>query len=252
MSDMQRVRVALVSIAGLSWLYLVYMAWAMMHMDQPAAQWLMPAMMNWDVDDLLLVWVMWAVMMVAMMLPSALPMVQMVARIAREQDATTGRSSVPVFVGGYLAVWTGFSVAATLAQWGLLELRLLTPMMTSANAWFSGVLLIGAGLYQFTPSKELCLNKCRTPLGFLLGEWRPGAGGAFTMGLLHGAYCVGCCALLMVLLFVLGVMNLTWIAVLTLIVVVEKLVPVERLWPSRLLGGVLVVWGGCLFWIALG
>jgi len=248
-SDVQRIRIGLASLVGAGWLYLVYMAWAMMHMDRPAAQWLMPAMMNWDGADLLLVWIMWAIMMAAMMLPSALPMVQMMARVARQQEAT-GLSPVPAFVGGYLTLWAGFSVAATLAQWGLLELRLVTPMMASASPWFSGVLLIGAGLYQFTPYKALCLNKCRTPLGFLLGEWRPGAGGAYTMGLLHGAYCVGCCAMLMLLLFVLGVMNLTWIAVLTLIVVVEKLVPPDRLWPSRLIGGALTAWGGYLLWVA--
>jgi len=250
-SDLQRVRIALATLAGAGWLYLVYMAWAMMHMDRPAAQWLMPAMVNWDAGDLLLVWVMWAIMMMAMMLPSALPMVQMMARIARQQETTGATTSVTAFTGGYLTVWAGFSVAATLAQWGLLELRLVTPMMASASHGFSGGLLIAAGLYQFTPYKELCLNKCRTPLGFLLGEWRPGAAGAFAMGLLHGAYCVGCCALLMVLLFVLGVMNLTWILVLTLIVVMEKLVPADRLWPSRLLGGLLIVWGGYLLMVAL-
>ncbi|MEJ2453105.1 MAG: DUF2182 domain-containing protein [Candidatus Thiodiazotropha sp.] len=246
MEGILRVRLGLAALAGLGWLYLVYMAWGMMHMDLPAAQWLMPAMMNWGSGDLVLVWLMWAVMMVAMMLPSALPMVQMYARVANNQAAQDGGSLLSAFVGGYLLVWAGFSLAVTLAQWGLLELRLVTPMMESASQWLSGLLLLGAGVYQFTSFKQLCLNKCRTPLGFLLGEWRPGTRGAFLMGLHHGAYCVGCCAMLMLLLFVLGVMNLIWIAVLTLVVLVEKVLPAEQEWPSRLLGIGLIAWGGFL------
>ena len=246
MSGILRVRLGLAAAAGMGWLYLVYMAWAMLHMDAPSAQWLMPAMMNWSAADLVLVWLMWAVMMAAMMLPSALPMVQMYARVANTPAVAGGESLVSAFVGGYLTVWAGFSVAATLAQWGLLELRLVTPMMESASQGLSGLLLLGAGVYQFTAFKRLCLNKCRTPLGFLLSEWRPGARGAFLMGWHHGAYCVGCCALLMLLLFVIGVMNLTWIAVLTLVVLVEKSLPPEWEWPSRLLGAGLILWGGYL------
>jgi predicted metal-binding membrane protein len=157
-----------------------------------------------------------------------------------------GGALVSAFVGGYLAVWAGFSLAVTLAQWGLLELRLVTPMMESASRGLSGLLLLGAGVYQFTAFKRLCLNNCRTPLGFLLAEWRPGTRGGFLMGLHHGAYCVGCCAMLMLLLFVLGVMNLVWIAVLTLVVLMEKVLPAEQDWPSRLLGVGLIVWGGYL------
>jgi predicted metal-binding membrane protein len=241
-----QVRIGLAAIAGLGWLYLFYMAWGMANMEQPAAQWLMPAMMHWDGGDLLLVWLMWALMMAAMMLPSALPMVQMFARMASGQSPRANVMLSSVFVSGYLAVWSGFSIAVTLAQWGLLELRLVTAMMVSASSWLSGLLLLGAGIYQFTPFKELCLNKCRTPLGFLMSEWRPGMRGAFLMGLSHGAYCVGCCAMLMLLLFVLGVMNLTWIAVLTLVVLVEKTLPAESVWPSRLLGALLIAWGGYL------
>ncbi len=142
-----------------------------------------------------------------------------------------------------MAVWTIFSGLATLAQWGLLELRLVTPMMESASRWLSGALLLGAGLFQFTPIKNACLNKCRSPLGFLLAEWRPGVRGALVMGIRHGANCAGCCATLMLLLFVLGVMNLAWIAVLTLIVLAEKWLPADSHWPSRLLGAGLIVWG---------
>jgi predicted metal-binding membrane protein len=238
-----RVRLGLAAVAGLGWLYLVYMAWSMMHMDASVAKWLMPAMMNWSAGDLVLVWLMWAIMMMAMMLPSALPMVQMYRCVANKHAAQGGGSLISTFIGGYLTAWAGFSVAATLVQWGLLELRLVTPMMESASPWLSGILLLGAGAYQFSPFKDLCLNKCRTPLSFLLSAWRPGTHGAFLMGLHNGAYCFGCCAMLMLLLFVFGVMNLIWVAVLTLVVLVEKILPAEQLWPSRLLGIGLMVWG---------
>jgi predicted metal-binding membrane protein len=243
-SEASQVRFGLGAVAGASWLYLIYMAWGMANMDQPAAQLFMPAMMHWGAADLVLVFLMWAIMMAAMMLPSAAPMVRVFARSAEAQsDHTTGLLT-SAFVGGYLAVWTAFSAGVTLAQWGLLELRLVTPMMASASGWLSGALLLAAGAFQFTSLKDSCLTKCRTPLGFLMTEWRPGVRGAFVMGLRHGAYCTGCCAMLMLLLFVLGVMNLAWIIVLTLIVLVEKLMPTESLWPSRLLGAGLIAWGG--------
>lgn len=116
--------------------------------------------------------------------------------------------------------------------------------MESASTWLSGSLLLAAGVFQFTSFKDACLNKCRTPMAFLMTEWRPGVRGAFVMGLRHGAYCTGCCVMLMLLLFVLGVMNRAWITVLTLFVLSEKLLPAQRVWPSRALGGGLIVWGG--------
>jgi predicted metal-binding membrane protein len=242
----------LIAVAGASWLYLVYMAWGMEHMDEPAAQFLMPAMMHWGASDLLLVFLMWAIMMAAMMLPSATPMISMFTRSTQAQARHSKGRLTTAFVGGYLAVWSGFSALVTVAQWGLLELRLVTPMMESASIWLSGGLLLAAGAFQFTSLKDNCLNKCRTPLGFLMTEWRPGLRGAFVMGLRHGAYCTGCCAMLMLLLFVLGVMNLLWIFVLTLIVLGEKLLPAERVWPSRALGAALAVWGGYLLLAAPG
>jgi predicted metal-binding membrane protein len=124
--------------------------------------------------------------------------------------------------------------------------------MESASAWLSGALLLAAGVFQFTELKNSCLNKCRTPMGFLMTEWRPGVRGAFVMGLRHGAYCTGCCAMLMLLLFVLGVMNLAWIIVLTLVVLAEKLLPAENVWPSRVLGAGLIAWGGYVLLIGQG
>ena len=243
-SESSGVPLAVVTVAAVSWLYLVYMAWGMAHMHVPAAQLFMPAMTHWGAVDLVLVFVMWAIMMVAMMLPSATPMVRTFARSAEGRSANSVTSLTSAFVGGYLAVWTLFSAVITLAQWGLLELRLVTPMMESASSWLSGGLLLAAGVFQFTELKHSCLNKCRTPLGFLMTEWRPGVTGAFVMGVRHGAYCTGCCAMLMLLLFVLGVMNLLWIMALTLVVLAEKLLPAESVWPSRVLGGGLIAWGG--------
>lgn len=241
-----QVRGGVLALAGASWLYLVYMAWAMLNMGHPAAALLMPAMTHWGAADLALVFLMWAIMMTAMMLPSAAPMIRMFARSAGAQSGQASGRLTSAFVGGYLAVWTAFSAVVTLAQWGLLELRLMTPMMVSASGWLSGGLLLAAGAFQFTSFKNACLKKCRTPLGFLMTEWRPGFRGAFVMGVRHGAYCAGCCAMLMLLLFVLGVMNLLWIIVLTLIVLAEKLFPPEAAWPSRVLGAGLIVWGAYL------
>jgi predicted metal-binding membrane protein len=243
-------RLGLTLVAGASWLYLVYMVWGMANMDVPAAQWLMPAMTHWRAADLGLVFLMWSIMMVAMMLPSAAPMVRIFARGAEAQTGYSTGLLTNAFVAGYLAVWTAFSALITLAQWGLLELRLVTPTMESASGWLSGILLVAAGVFQFSPFKHACLNKCRTPLGFLLAEWRPGPGGAFIMGLRRGTYCAGCCAMLMLLLFVLGVMNLVWILALTLTVLGEKLLPPEVLWPSRALGIGLIAWGGYLLFVA--
>lgn len=239
-----QVQIALSLIASAAWLYLAYMAWGMAHMDYAAAQLLMPAMTHWTAADLALVFVMWAIMMTAMMLPSAVPMVRTFSRSAGAQARQPPGLLTGAFVVGYLAVWTGFSALVTFAQWGLLELRLITPMMESASRWLSGALLMGAGAFQFTRFKNACLNKCRSPLGFILAEWRSGVRGAFVMGLRHGAYCAGCCAMLMLLLFVLGVMNLAWIAVLTLVVLVEKWMPAQSAWPSRVLGVGLIFWGG--------
>lgn len=237
---------ALLLIIGAAWLYLAYMAWGMANMDQAASLMLMPAMQHWTALDLALVFIMWMVMMAGMMLPSAIPMV----RIFDRCRGVRGAPHTGLFVSGYLAVWSGFSLLATLAQWGLLELRLVTPMMQSASYWFSGGLLIGAGLFQFTRFKDRCLTHCRSPLGFMISEWRPGASGAFLMGVRHGLFCAGCCAMLMLLLFVLGVMNLIWILVLTLIVLTEKLPVFERFPTTRILGAGLILWGGIVLAIA--
>jgi predicted metal-binding membrane protein len=244
--DRAIVVVGAVAITLLGWAYLFYQGWAMQHMDLVAMA--MPSTGAWGLMDLLVVFVMWAVMMVAMMVPSAIPMLLTFATVARGRRAQ-GMAFVPVWVllGGYLVSWTAFSLAATLAQWGLRSLALISPMMVGTSPVLGGVLLIAVGIYQWTPFKQACLTHCRTPLQFLLTYWQDGTAGAFLIGLRHGAYCLGCCWLLMAVLFAVGVMNLAWIAALSVFVLLEKIIP-RGLWVSKLAGLALMGFGG---WIAL-
>ena len=233
----------LTAAAALAWTYLLYMSWGMEHMDAGAAMAIMPRMTDWGAIDLLLVLAMWAIMMAAMMLPSTVPMMLSFAFLSRQRRAQRlPYVHTSVFVLGYLAVWCGFSLLATLAQWGLLEARLITPMMVSANPLLGGALLIIAGVFQLTPLKHACLGRCASPLGFLLTEWRDGTLGAWIMGLRHGVYCVACCGPLMALLFLFGVMNVLWVVALTIYVMLEKMLPQTRWLPFA--GAVLLVgWG---------
>jgi predicted metal-binding membrane protein len=232
------------AMIALAWAYVLYLGWGMENMDVGMDMLLMPRMTDWQAVDLLLVFLMWAVMMVAMMLPSSLPMMLAFSRDTRASaQHRTGR--LAAFVAGYLAVWTVFSMLMTLLQWGLLEARLISPMMESSSPLFGGLLLVAAGLFQFTPLKHACLATCRSPLSFLMTEWRPGVRGAWVMGLRHGLYCTGCCWLLMALLFLLGVMNVLWIAALTAFVLVEKTWPGVQ-WTSKASGAALLGWGAVL------
>jgi predicted metal-binding membrane protein len=165
-------------------------------------------------------------MMVAMMVPTAVPMTLLYAAVARKAAAQHSPVAPAfVFVAGYAAMWAVFGLAATTTQWGLDRAALLSPMMVSRSAWLGAVLLIAAGVYQLTPLKNACLRNCRAPAHFLSRYWRAGRPGAFRMGVRLGAYCLGCCWILMGLLFVGGVMNLTWIAAITVFVLLEKTVP---------------------------
>ena len=198
------------------------LAWIAFDMGHPLAQLTMPMSSAWQLDNLLAVWCMWAVMMAAMMLPSALPMVLAFVALCRRNGETARSRS---FVVAYLLVWFAFSMVATGLQWVLQAAGWVNPMIVSTSATLTGVLLLVAGAYQFSPLKHICLANCRTPMGFLIGEWRGGTSGAFVMGLRHGLFCLGCCWALMALLFVGGVMNLAWIAALTIAVAIEKLMP---------------------------
>lgn len=210
-------------------------------MDMPAMQ--MSGFYEWGLPTVILLFLMWAVMMLAMMVPSAVPMIQAFLAV-NEQRQYSSRPLVPVsvFLLGYLVVWTSFSALATLAQWGLHKAALLSPMMVTTSPVVSGGLLLAAGVFQWTPLKRACLSGCRSPLSFLMSGWRDGAAGAFSMGLRHGTFCVGCCWALMALLFVVGVMNLLWIAVIALFVMAEKTLPRGEL--LGYIGGVALVTAG--------
>jgi predicted metal-binding membrane protein len=239
----------LAGIALAGWAYMAYMAWAMANMDK-VAMWMPPmGAMPWSGWDLFMLFAMWATMMVAMMTPSILPMVTMFARLNRNRRARhQAHTSTLVFVAGYLLAWSGFSVLATAVQWPLHTAGLLNPMMDSRSYLMSGLVLILAGVYQWTPFKDACLHSCRSPLGFLMTEWREGASGALVMGIRHGIYCVGCCWAMMLVLFAVGVMNMLWVLLITAFVIVEKVAPAPR--ALRLVSGLgLVVWG--LYWTSL-
>jgi predicted metal-binding membrane protein len=168
------------------------------------------------------VFAMWAVMMVAMMLPSAAPAILLFASLVRSRAAASTIGSTGTFTAGYLLVWTAFSVVATIAHRTLQQAALLSPEMRATSGVLSGLLLIAAGVYQLTPMKEACLRHCRLPMQFFTRHWRPGATGTLRLGLLHGGYCVGCCWALMGLLVVGGVMNLWWVAAMAVFILVEK------------------------------
>ena len=186
--------------------------------------WMMTA--SWDAPHLMLLWAMWAVMMTGMMLPSASPLILLYAGALRTRGVEPAGRRIYAMAGGYLLVWTLFSVAATILQRVLSSALILTPMMEPATPPIAASILAAAGIYQLTPLKSACLRVCRSPLSYLLQHWGSGdTAGAFRLGLGHGAYCVGCCWAMMLLLFAGGVMNLVVILALTAWVLAEKLAP---------------------------
>jgi predicted metal-binding membrane protein len=232
---------ALIGIALAAWTYTAYLAWDMPAVDRTTIA--LPRFEGWSAVEFLLMFLMWVIMMVAMMLPSAAPVLLLYAKAVRgKSNAPDALARSSLFAIGYAGAWAGFSLFATLAQWALHALALLSPQMVSTSAKLGGGLLIVAGVFQWTPLKHACLSKCRSPLGFFMSEWRDGARGAFVMGLRHGMYCVGCCWALMVLLFVTGVMNLLWIAALAIFVLLEKVAPAGH-WVARISGILLVAAG---------
>ena len=198
---------------------------------------------DWSAGSLLPLFLMWAGMMVAMMLPSATPMILTFAAVSRNRRRQE-RPYVPVtiFAAGYVAIWSAFSALAAIAQWILHREALLSPAMASRSSLLGSILLLAAGVFQFTPLKHTCLTHCRAPFEFIMTRWREGAGGAFRMGVEHGLFCTGCCWALMGLLFVAGVMNIFWIAALSLLVGLEKLLPRGR-WLSSATGVILTALG---------
>jgi predicted metal-binding membrane protein len=243
--------VALAVITLSAWGYMVHEARAMnltgvcccagMKMSGPDTS-------PWSGATLPPLFLMWTEMMVAMMIPSAAPMILTFAAVQRKRrDREEPFVPTGIFLLGYLAVWTGFSVLAAIAQWILHAEALLSPMMVGTSPILGGALLLAAGIFQWTSLKHSCLAHCRSPLSFLLSDWREGHWGAFRMGLKHGAYCTGCCWFLMALLFVAGVMNLWWIAIIAAFVLLEKVLP-KSLFVGRASGILLSAWG---LWLIL-
>jgi predicted metal-binding membrane protein len=243
---------ALLAVIAAAWVWIVLgagtgtRAVAMMQMARIPDMDMMMERAVWTPVYAGLIFAMWWVMMVAMMLPGATPMLLLFARANRSQKAQH-RPYVPtgIFAAGYLMAWGGFSQLAAGLQWGLEQLDLLGPMMTATNYWLGGAILLAAGLWQLTPLKGVCLRHCRSPLTFLAQQWRPGRLGAFRMGLEHGAYCLGCCWFLMGLLFFGGIMNLFWIAGLALFVLLEKAIPMGH-WFGRIAGVCFAAWGALM------
>jgi predicted metal-binding membrane protein len=204
----------------------------------------------WSAGTWLIMLLMWWVMMVAMMTPSATPMILLHATITRRgrSDVGSQNPATPTiaFVAGYLAIWFLFAASATGLELAFERLGLVSPMWMWSESWrLTGALLIAAGLYQLTPLKTACLDSCRSPIEFLSRHWRAGPSGAFGMGVVDGAYCVGCCCAVMLLLFAGGVMNLLWIAALSVVVVIEKTAPFGRAF-GRALGALLLAVGSAL------
>ena len=237
--------ICLVLVTTLAWAYLVHldrqMSSSMAH-DTMMVEMGMSMDMPWTATDVFFTFTMWAVMMVGMMTGTAAPMLLLFAG-AQAARGTRGRAAaVTIFGLGYTVVWVAFSAGAALAQWMLHETAMLTPAMAASSGRLGGGILVAAGAYQLTPVKGACLIRCRSPLGFLMTNWRDGALGALEMGLRHGVYCLGCCWLLMCLLFVVGVMNLLWVAALTVFVLAEKIGPFGLI-VARLAGAIMIVAG---------
>jgi predicted metal-binding membrane protein len=232
-------------ITVLAWAYMFRMAWEMVGkgMDINLA-----CLGHWGPGDLAHMFIMWSIMMVAMMIPSATPMIVIFAIVNRQRSNKQG-PFIPtwVFVLGYLTAWTVYSALATMVQWGLHTAALLTHTLVITSPLLGALLLVAAGVFQWTPIRDACMTQCRSPFGFIMTEWREGHRGALIMGLKRGIYCVGCCWMLMILSFVLGVMNMLWMAALTAFMVLEKVT--DNKWISRVAGMILVVWG---LWVVAG
>lgn len=209
---------ALGAVAALAWLYLL------LHPLHGMAG--MPGMPEMAMEDaradFALLALMWLVMMAAMMLPSVVPAVLVHAAVSKQLAPASAAARSAAFVAGYALAWSAFALGAAALQLWLGHLALLSEDMRAASPLFGAALLAAAGVYQLTPAKEACLRQCRAPLQFVAERWRAGASGALAMGSWHGAYCIGCCGALMALLFVGGVMNLLWVALIAAFVLLEK------------------------------
>jgi predicted metal-binding membrane protein len=235
--DHAAILLALIGLAAISWLYIYLQMSPMDEMAMPVA------FSPWTAADFALNVAIWWVMMPGMMLPSAAPMILTFATVNRRKR-TRGQPFVPtaVFTTGYLIAWGLFGIAATVADWGLEQTALMSPMTQRLSPALGAAVVIVAGVYQLTPFKYVCLTNCRSPVDFVLNHWRDGAVGALRMGFEHGLYCLGCCWFLMALLFAAGTMSLLWMAAITAFVLAEKLFPAGQ-WIARGSGLVMMAFG---------
>jgi predicted metal-binding membrane protein len=235
---------ALATVSAVAWVYLLFGAGIEREMMDVGVGQMMKMLPEWSPSHAVLIFVMWGAMMVAMMLPTAAPTVLLVTTLA--SDRTSNPNFVPalamLFALGYLLVWCGFSFAATLTQWGLDGAGLLSETMAFGDAMLAGTVLIAAGVYQWTSLKDTCLRHCRSPSEFLVSHWHDGTVGAVQIGVRHGLFCLGCCWMLMALLFVGGLMNLAWVGAIAILVLLEKIMPWGD-WMSRLTGLIFILWG---------
>ena len=230
-------------ICILAWFYIIYLYRQMEVMDMNALFFAMPMTPSWTVLDFVLLFLMWFVMMIAMMTPSVAPLILLFTKVNRQRrEQQSPFVNTSYLLTGYFVVWGGFSLIATLLQWLLQQVSWLNPDMIITNKIVGSVILVAAGVFQFTPLKQTCLSFCKSPLEFIVKHWKEGKKGAIKMGIKNGAYCVGCCWVLMVLLFVSGVMNILWVAVIALFVLIEK-VSAKSKWISFAAGSLLIIYG---------
>jgi predicted metal-binding membrane protein len=234
-----------VLITALAWTYLIHLDRQMSAArtyETAMAEMGMNSDAPWDSADVFITFAMWVVMMAGMMAGAAAPAILLFAGAHARRSPHGLPLAVVMFGFGYVLVWVGFSACAALVQWALHAARMLSPAMAASGPLLGGAILLGAGVYQLSPLKGTCLSHCRSPLGFLMANWRSGTAGAVRMGLGHGVYCVGCCWALMSVLFVVGVMNLLWVAAITVLVLIEKVGPAGAT-VARLGGAAMVVFG---------
>lgn len=240
--------IGMTAIISMSWLYLARMDGSMSAMGASASGHAGMAMGDAGAPTLVAVFAMWAVMMVAMMLPTVAPSARVFSTLATRRDPRRGATTAAIYVVAYTTPWIAFAAPAALMQWTLTQSLLLDLMARSTNGLLSAAILLGAGIYQFTPLKTACLSKCRSPLAFFMAQWRDGPAGALVLGLQHGSYCVACCWALMTVMFVVGAMNLAWMGLLTFLVLGEKVIPAA--WHFDRVVGVALVSSG--LWVAAG
>ena len=270
LKDRMTVYVGVLIILIVSWGYILGMGWHMgtlpfvensnmaMDMNQSMSMgdkktsildtilmWMPPSQGEWMLKDFFLLFIMWSVMMIAMMTPSILPMVMLFTVLNSKKNNQSSASSL-ILLAGYLVSWVLFSLVITFPQYAMHKSGLLNPMMEPTHAYLGSAILILAGIYQFTPFKDACLSVCQSPLSFLMNNWKDGNFGAFLIGYKHGFYCIGCCWFLMMTLFALGVMNILWVVVLTLFVMLEKLSYRFPLIFRYSTGAIFIAWGTML------